>query len=205
MFEFAGGKDIMKMSRVLILEEMVKHLSGEMLERDCRSSSSGYSSCLKVRIPKSSGEGQMVDMLGCSGCFFRSEFEATERAAESLIYSISGEFKLEVDDLNWAMRNEFELDLERLKKENALLKKLVNSFVDGWACSLQLADSVYNISCTICSSVCSRVGATRCGEPVNPVVTNTTMLRDYTKLVWSEGAKVFNRLIDRRKDLYEQF
>ena len=75
--------------------------------------------------------------------------------------------------------------------------------MDGWALSLQLVDSVYNMAALVCRCVRSAVGANMLDGHVSQVVSNTELLRDHVRFIWSEGVGSFNRVITMRESLYK--
>ena len=192
----------------MILDEILKFLSGAICEKECERSIDGFFCRIKVRVPTSKSSA-ISELVGYSPRFCSAEIEAAESAAEDLIFSLKKACKIEVDDLNWSLRNESELRravldecIENLKRENNLLKEFVTSVVDGWASSLQLVDSVHKVSEAVCLLIRTGVRAYMCDDRVVQAVSKAEALKQYVKFIWSEGANSFDRVLTCRESVY---
>jgi hypothetical protein len=146
----------------------------------------------------------MVVLVGYSHDCFCTEVEAVEKAAEILIYSLKRKFKFEVDDINWSKKNQYNKDrfalydeVEYLKEKNLALQGAVRSLRDGWAYTLQLANSVQNMAGTICSFVFNGFSETGFRGSAQQVIANTFKLKKYAEFTCTEGSFNLNGIISR--------
>ncbi|CAM0877886.1 unnamed protein product [Alopecurus aequalis] len=200
-----GTRKIIRVSRVVLLEELVKSLKGGMPAQKCTKADDGYFSHMKVVVPDCHNSEKMIEMFSSSKKYFGTELEAIDEAAAELISVLQKYYMFDIDDINWKLRSDYQDEkiyleecLKNLKEENDELKEQVNTILSGWAYSLEFAHSVYDMSTAICLSVYAGFGQIRNTESANHTMFDALLLNKHAKFALSEGRNAMRRILRRR-------
>lgn len=187
-----------KISRKLLLEELLSKLGAPVPTYDVSCRGFGFYAMLKTTVHNDRESLEPIDIWICSDGPFCTAYDAEEDAARRTINCLRRKLELEVDDVNWADKYMYHCgrfncarELRNITEENASLREVVMRLRQDWKATLGELNIVHDMAYAVCCTAFDVYSAIT-DSAMLEVLGNVTDLEQQISRVLTEATSAFN-------------